>query len=739
MIEREIEGKRIVSLGVEELMEEIEKKAREVEKSEEKYRELVKNAVEGIYRMTINGKILEINPAFLNILGYESEEEFKAIDDVSKVYQNPKDRKKFLKKLRKDGEIKGWEGHYRRKDGKPIITNEFARLIEKNGEEIIEGIIHDVTMGKRATIALEKSREKYRDLFENANDLIWTADRKGRYLSVNKMFEEGLGYNKKELIGSQSLDLISKKDKKGAIKYYKKTLRGEPQSYELEVETNDGNKRIFMFKTRPIEENGKIISVHGIGRDITERKRWEEALRESEEKFKILFKENPSPQVYLDEGLRILDINFNFKELFGYELDEIKGKHIDDVVVPEGMMEEAEDINEKAEKGYFYHETVRESKDGRKIPVSISGISTTLKGRKQYITTYEDITDRKKAEEEIKYRQRYFQSLFNDSPEAVVSLDEQFRVMDINPAFQETFGYSLEEIKGKVLDDYILPEDREEEGRELTQKVINGENVATESIRTTKDGREIPVSILGAPVFINSKEVGIFAIYRDITKRKQAEEEAEFYNSLLRHDIGNRNQVTMGYLELLKETDLSKEQIEFIEKALVATKRSNGLIKKVRDLQRIKEKHELEDISLDSVLDKVTKNFSYEAKDKGIKINYGPSKIKVKADSLLEDMFSNLVQNAIIHSGCNEINIYSTNEKDFYKISIEDNGKGIPNDEKEKIFQRRVKGKKSKGSGVGLYLVKTIARSYNGKVEVANRIKKDYSKGTLFNVYIPRG
>jgi PAS domain S-box-containing protein len=219
MAKERLMGKGVASIGMKELIEEIEKKTKELKKSEEKYRELVKNAAEGIYRTTVNGKILEVNPVLLEFFGYENEEEFKAIGDISKVYQNPKDRKKFLKKLKKNGEIKEWEGHYRRKDGKPIITNEFARLIEKNGEEIIEGIIHDVTMERKMTIALEKSREKYRDLFENANDLIWIADRKGRYLSINKMFEEALGYNKKELIGSQSLDLISKKDKKEAIKY----------------------------------------------------------------------------------------------------------------------------------------------------------------------------------------------------------------------------------------------------------------------------------------------------------------------------------------------------------------------------------------------------------------------------------------------------------------------------------------------------------------------------------------
>ena len=125
--------------------------------------------------------------------------------------------------------------------------------------------------------------------------------------------------------------------------------------------------------------------------------------------------------------------------------------------------------------------------------------------------------------------------MFNGSPEAIVSLDEHFNVVDINPAFQDMFGYTLEEIKGKNLDNYILPKKYEEEGRRLSEKVMNGEIVMTESVRKRKDGSEIYVSILGAPIFINGKEVGIFAIYRDITERKKMEEalkesEARFRN-----------------------------------------------------------------------------------------------------------------------------------------------------------------------------------------------------------------
>ncbi|OYD17077.1 hypothetical protein CH333_01965 [candidate division WOR-3 bacterium JGI_Cruoil_03_44_89] len=224
--------------------------------------------------------------------------------------------------------------------------------------------------------------------------------------------------------------------------------------------------------------------------------------------------------------------------------------------------------------------------------------------------------------------------------------------------------------------------------------------------------------------------------HRLLREKRQAEEKVKFYNSLLMHDISNKDQVIIGYLGLLKKTNLSKEQTGFVEKALRATRMSVDLIERVEYLAKIKKKRELEDVSLDSVMKKVVKNLSPIAKDKGIRIDYEPAKMMVRADSLLEDMFSNLVQNALIHSGCDEINIYTVKENGFCKVSIEDNGKGIPDNEKEKIFKRGVKEKKS--INIGLYLVKTIAESYNGKVEVTNRIEKDYSRGTRFNIYIPK-
>lgn len=353
--------------------------------------------------------------------------------------------------------------------------------------------------------------------------------------------------------------------------------------------------------------------------------------------------------------------------------------------------------------------------------------------------TIRDIEERKRVERELRTQKTYFQALFEGSPEAIVSLDEQHRVVDVNPAFEKLFGYTLEELKGKNIDEFILPEDEMEKGRELTKKVIHGEVVRSEGKRKRKDGSLVYVSVLGAPIFIDGRQVGIFGIYRDITARKNAEEEREFYNSLLRHDVANKNTIIQGNLELLSETELSEKQKSLLEDALKAARSSSELIEKIRELHRVGSKKDVVRINIHDVLLKVIKNLEHQARNKGIEIVYTPIKGIVKADTLIESVFSNIIQNAIIHSNCNKIIISGGEEKrdgkTFYKIFIEDNGIGIPEGIREDVFAPRIKGENSPGSGLGLYLVKKLVESYGGTVELR---KPEKGRGTVFCIYIPK-
>jgi len=353
--------------------------------------------------------------------------------------------------------------------------------------------------------------------------------------------------------------------------------------------------------------------------------------------------------------------------------------------------------------------------------------------------TVRDIEERKRIEKELRKQKTYFESLFKDSPEAIVSMDKNHRVLEINPAFEKMFGYTLEELKGKNIDDFILPESEKEKGKEITSQVIKGKVVkGIEGKRKRKDGSLVHVSIMGAPVFIDEKQVGIFGIYRDISERKKAEEEREFYNSLLRHDIANKNTIIYGNLEMLSETDLDEEQKAMVEDAMKAIKSSNELIATIRELNNLKRTRELEKVDIDRVISEIVKSLEQQAKSKGIKIKYKPFKVNVMGDTFLKNVFTNLIQNAIVHSGCTLIKIHGEeikkDGKTYYRISVEDNGKGIPKEIEDSIFSIGVKGKESRGSGLGLYLVKKIVESYGGHLEV----RKSREGGTIFDVYLPK-
>ncbi|MFO8133201.1 MAG: histidine kinase N-terminal 7TM domain-containing protein [Thermoplasmatota archaeon] len=130
--------------------------------------------------------------------------------------------------------------------------------------------------------------------------------------------------------------------------------------------------------------------------------------------------------------------------------------------------------------------------------------------------------ERKQAEAERAYQRQYFQALFDDSPEAIVSLDARHRAEEVNPAFESLFGYTGDELQGETPDDYILPPEHRDEGKAITRRVMNGEVVTTETVRMSKDGKRIPVSLLAAPIIIDGTQEGIFGIYRDISDQKSS-------------------------------------------------------------------------------------------------------------------------------------------------------------------------------------------------------------------------
>ena len=454
--------------------------------------------------------------------------------------------------------------------------------------------------------------------------------------------------------------------------------------------------------------------------------------------FRILAETASEGICIIDEGGYVEYSNSHFCEMIKSSNKEIIGKKFVSFI-PEVFRKDFEEYFNRIMKGEKLTGIEIKLMRGNEVFTAEMNASPIIWNDKIVggFITIRDIEERKKVERELRKQKTYFQALFESSPEAIVSLDEKHRVVDLNPAFIELFGYNLEDLKGKNIDDFILPDDEMEKGKEITKRVLRGEVVKSEGKRKRKDGSVVYVSVLGAPIFIGGKQVGIFGIYRDITARKNAEEEREFYNSLLRHDVANKNMVIQGNLELLNETSLTERQKSLVEDALKAARSGSELIEKIRKLHRVGKEGILTKMNINDVLSKVVRNFEQQAKNKGIKIEYTPINAIIKADSLIESVFSNIIQNAIIHSNCSKIKIYGgkekKGEKTFYKILIEDDGIGIPEDIRENIFAPRVKRERSPGSGLGLYLVKKLVESYGGSVE----LRKQEGRGTVFCIYLP--
>lgn len=227
---------------------------------------------------------------------------------------------------------------------------------------------------------------------------------------------------------------------------------------------------------------------------------------------------------------------------------------------------------------------------------------------------------------------------------------------------------------------------------------------------------------------------------------KLAKAQAELYLDLLSHDINNMLQVALGYLELAQDMlELDHGEKELITRPYETLLKSSRLIDNVRKLQKSNTGEIKEQImDLEQVLSNVISEYE-GLPDKYIHERYKANgRCPVKANLLINDVFSNLIGNAIKHPNGDNVDIsinldtVRDNGYQYYKVSIEDNGPGIPDDMKDRIFYRAQRGlTNANGMGLGLYLVKSLVDSYNGKVWVEDRVNGDHTKGSRFVVMLP--
>jgi PAS domain S-box-containing protein len=591
----------------------------------------------------------------------------------------------------------------------------------------------NITERKKTEEALRESEERYSRLSAAAFEAIGISEQ-GKIVDANDQLAKMLGYEPSELIGKSVLDFVAPESRDLVMGNMRKGIEGP---YEHLAIRKDGSVFPVEIRARLIHHRGHTARVSAI-HDITQAKKLEKSLGENEEKFAGLFSGNPEATVFIDPNMNIVEINPRFANLFGYRQDEVKGKNLNAVIVPENLIEEGRMLDWKAVEGYVYHDTVRKRKDGSLVPVSVSAAPIYVQGRLiGYIGVYKDISEQKRA-----FAQ--FRGLFTGNPEAAAYLGPDFHILDVNPRFEELFGYSLAEIKGKHINEVVVPSDMLEEGKMLDQRAGKG-YVYHDTIRKRKDGSLVPVSVSAAPIVVEGSLVGHVAMYKDIYELKTAEaamkemmqkmvltnEKLQVVGGLTRHDVRNKLSMVSGNVYLLKKQLAGDSGI--LEK-LNDMETAVRQVTEIFEFAKAYESLGVEELVYQDVGKTVDEAVALFPDLKDLKIINNCAGLTVLADSLLREMFYNLIDNSVKHGEkISRIEIrYEEASQDELRLYYEDDGVGVSEAVKPSLFKEGFTT--GRGTGYGLYLIKKMMEVYGWTI----RETGTPGKGAQFTITIPR-
>ncbi|MGM0510934.1 MAG: PAS domain S-box protein, partial [Thermoplasmatota archaeon] len=717
----------------------------ELQESEKKFRTVIENSADAIFLTDQEGNYTYANEAASDLLGYSREElmEMNIVDIIpDKDVENGLE---IFEKMLEEEQVLT-EMTLLAKDGTEIPVDLNGVLLP-NGK--IYGSCRDITERKEAEEELKKQEEKYRSIFEQFQDLYYRTDLEGNIEELSPSVEDLSGYSRDELIGEPVSKVYLDPEERAEL--LNELLEdGEVKGYEMKLKKKSGETAIVSVNSHLVkDEDGEVKGVEGTIRNITEKKEAEEKLRESEQRLDLALK--GAELGVWDWNVKTDEVQYSerWAEMLGYSHDEIEQNLAswEERLYPDERSRVKEELQRhlKGETEIYKTEHRMKTKSGDWIWVKDVGkcLKRDVNGEPVRATgIIEDITDRKEFEEKLRESEKRhkelseeLENILDHIPGLVYYKDTENNFIKVNKKLAEAHGMSKKEMEGKNLFD-LYPEEEAQKYLEDDKEVMENREPKLNMIEPWSPDEERWMSTSKIPYIVGGEVKGIIGISIDVTEEKKNRERAELLHTILRHDIKNKAQGVQGYLQLLEEREeLSEDSKDFLEGALTANKESVNLIQKVRLLLSAQEE-ETKPVQIVFTIRNAVESNEAMAERMGIdlSLNCPSTECKVEGGSLLEEVFYNIIENSIRHSGGSRIKVNGEVKDDEVVCSIEDDGKGIPDDKKETIFEKGYTTDEERGTGLGLFLVKNLLESYGGDIEV----KDSKLGGARFDVHLKK-